>query len=197
MRTTLMSGSKKKLRMLLALSMAVVVWCFLSHGVRSVGTQVHHVVGDDRGWDSSSDIASWAAGRIFRVGDLLWFTYSGAKDSIVELATKEELDRCNLQNPIRMYTGGLEKLSLDAEGGRFFASGNPESCKKGLKLPINVMPKSMGDDQTKSKMVLPGSEKAAAALTPTSPSSTSSRTGALPRMVLLGGILLLSWIMAM
>ena len=31
--------------------------------------QVHHVVGGDRGWDVSYDIASWASGKTFRVGD--------------------------------------------------------------------------------------------------------------------------------
>lgn len=34
-----------------------------------VGAQVHHVVGGDVGWDPSSDIALWSAGKIFRVGD--------------------------------------------------------------------------------------------------------------------------------
>ncbi|MCD7466071.1 hypothetical protein HAX54_002421 [Datura stramonium] len=33
------------------------------------GAQVHHVVGDDRGWDPSTDVASWSSERIFRVGD--------------------------------------------------------------------------------------------------------------------------------
>lgn len=28
-----------------------------------------HVVGGDRGWDPSSDVASWSSGRSFRVGD--------------------------------------------------------------------------------------------------------------------------------
>lgn len=29
----------------------------------------HHVVGDDRGWDPSSDLLYWSSARIFRVGD--------------------------------------------------------------------------------------------------------------------------------
>lgn len=28
-----------------------------------------HVVGGDQGWDAASDVASWAIGRSFRVGD--------------------------------------------------------------------------------------------------------------------------------
>ncbi|GAA0150089.1 hypothetical protein LIER_09106 [Lithospermum erythrorhizon] len=44
-------------------------------------------------------------------------------------------------NPIKMYTDGLNEVQLDGEGTRFFASGNFESCKKGLKIHVNVHPK--------------------------------------------------------
>lgn len=33
------------------------------------GAPVHHVVGEDRGWDPSTDITSWYSQRVFRVGD--------------------------------------------------------------------------------------------------------------------------------
>ncbi|GAB2210976.1 hypothetical protein Droror1_Dr00016266 [Drosera rotundifolia] len=165
----------------------VLLCCFLGFGFESVEGQVHHVVGDDRGWDSASDVASWAVGRVFRVGDFLWFTYSGALDNIVELATKEELESCDLTNPIRMYTDGLDKLPLEKEGSRYFASGNHESCKKGLKLPINVVPKwVMPETEIKQ---LPTSEKASLAATPTSPPSGSSKIRG-PMTVLFGIMIL-------
>lgn len=66
------------------------------------------------------------------------FAYSTAHDSIVELGSVEEYESCDLSNPIRMYTDGVDKISLDGEGIRYFASGNIENCKKGLKLPVNV-----------------------------------------------------------
>jgi len=105
-----------------------------------VEAQLHHVVGGDRGWDPSSDVASWPSGRIFRVGDKIWFTYSAAQESIAELKSKEEYESCDVSNPIRMYTDGLDRISLDGEGIRYFASNNPESCKNGLKLHVEVLP---------------------------------------------------------
>ncbi|TQD98765.1 hypothetical protein C1H46_015674 [Malus baccata] len=41
----------------------------VSLGGSLVGAQVHHVVGGDRGWDPSSDLASWSSGKTFRAGD--------------------------------------------------------------------------------------------------------------------------------
>ena len=45
------------------------VFMAASLGVKWAGAQVHHVVGGDRGWDPSTDVASWSSGRSFRVGD--------------------------------------------------------------------------------------------------------------------------------
>eukprot|EP00262_Sarcandra_glabra_P006888 TRINITY_DN19452_c0_g1_i1.p1 TRINITY_DN19452_c0_g1~~TRINITY_DN19452_c0_g1_i1.p1 ORF type:complete len:182 (-),score=21.32 TRINITY_DN19452_c0_g1_i1:266-811(-) len=114
----------------------------LSHGWRRCGAQLHHVVGDDRGWDPSSDLQAWSSGKSFRVGDYIWFTYSAAQESITELRGREEFDSCDLSNPIRMYTDGLNKVKLDGEGTRYFTSGRPENCKAGLKLHVDVQPQS-------------------------------------------------------
>ncbi|KAL6992848.1 hypothetical protein U1Q18_010994 [Sarracenia purpurea var. burkii] len=100
--------------------------------------QVHHVVGDDRGWDPSTDIGSWSSGRIFRVGDKIWFAYSASQDKVVEVKSKEEFDACDVSNPIRMYTNGLDSVTLDGEGFRYFTSGKPETCRNGLKLHVEV-----------------------------------------------------------
>ncbi|KAE8689677.1 Fumarylacetoacetase [Hibiscus syriacus] len=107
----------------------------------------HHVVGNDRGWDPSSDIATWSSGRSFRVGDKIWFAYSAAQESIVELESKDEYESCDVRNPIRMYTYGLEGIDLVEEGIRYFVSSKPESCRKGLKLHVEVMPLSNPDTE--------------------------------------------------
>ncbi|XP_058201748.1 uclacyanin 1-like [Rhododendron vialii] len=107
-------------------------------GGKWVGAQVHHVVGGDRGWDVSSDLGTWSSGRIFAVGDKIWFTYSAAQDKVVEVKSKEEYEACDVSNPIKMYTDGLDSLTLDEEGIRYFASWKPESCKNGLKLHVEV-----------------------------------------------------------
>lgn len=73
---------------------------------------------------------------------VLWagFAYSAAHENVVELHKIEEYKSCDVKNPVRMYTDGLNKVSLKEEGIRYFASGNPESCKKGLKLQVEVQP---------------------------------------------------------
>ncbi|KAG9445294.1 hypothetical protein H6P81_016634 [Aristolochia fimbriata] len=107
---------------------------------RRCEAQVHHVVGGDRGWEPATDVGEWSAGRVFRVGDKIWFTFSGALDNVIELGSREELESCDLSNPIRLYSDGLLQLDLDREGVRYFTSGGPESCNKGLKLDVNVQP---------------------------------------------------------
>ena len=75
-----------------------------SLGGKWVGAQVYHVVGSDRGWNPSIDMASWSFDRSFRVGDKIWFAYSVAQESIVELKTKVEYESCDMSNSIRMYS---------------------------------------------------------------------------------------------
>ncbi|CAH9058958.1 unnamed protein product [Cuscuta europaea] len=109
-----------------------------------VEAQEHYVVGGDRGWETSNFVHYnylSSSPRIFRVGDVIWFTYSAAQDNIVEVGSLEEYESCDLTNPIRMYTDGLNKISLDEEGIRYFTSGNIENCRNGLKLPVNVQPR--------------------------------------------------------
>nr|AAO86692.1 small blue copper protein Bcp1 [Paraboea crassifolia] len=103
-----------------------------------VSAETHHHVGGEEGWNSASNISSWLSGRVFRVGDKLWFSVPATADSIVELQSLEELATCDLRNPIRMYADGSNHVTLDKEGTRYFSSGNLESCKNGMKLPVTV-----------------------------------------------------------
>lgn len=68
------------------------------------------------------------------------FAYSAAHGRIAELKTKEEYESCDVSNPIKIYEDGLFNILLDGEGIRYFVSSNSKSCKKGLKLPVEVMP---------------------------------------------------------
>uniref|UniRef100_A0A5B7A0F5 Putative Copper binding protein 9 n=1 Tax=Davidia involucrata TaxID=16924 RepID=A0A5B7A0F5_DAVIN len=152
-------------------------------GGKWVGAQVHHVVGGDRGWDPSSDVGSWSSGRIFRVGDKIWFAYSAAQESILELGSVEEYLSCDLSNPIRMYTEGLDRVALDGEGVRYFASGKHESCKNGLKLHVDVQPRP--DAQKQHEI-----QKVPVAAGPTTPSASSHLTAVSNYVVLFLGLLL-------
>ncbi|GLU15647.1 hypothetical protein SLE2022_321200 [Rubroshorea leprosula] len=171
-----MSTVKKMLVVLF--TMAVVTF-----GGNLAGAQMHHVVGGDRGWSPSSDMASWCSGRNFRVGDKIWFSYSAAEESVAEVGSMEEYVSCNVSNPIRMYTEGINSISLDKEGMRYFTSGKPESCKNGLKLPVKVL--SRDSPQNPMATTLEGSTSALATA-PTTPSGSTHLCGSL--LLLLFGI---------
>ncbi|XP_058200319.1 mavicyanin-like [Rhododendron vialii] len=140
-----------------------------------VGAQIHHVVGGDRGWDPSSDIPFWASTRIFSVGDKIWFTYSAAQENIVELKSKEEYEACDVSNPIKMYTNGLDNVPLEEEGIRYFASGKPESCKNGLRLHVEVQPQAKHHHI--SAVVTSEGSAGATADAPASPSASTRISG--------------------
>lgn len=75
------------------------------------------------------------------------FNYSAEHESMVELKSMEEYLSCDVSNPIKMYT---DKVSLEEEGIRYFASGNLESCKDGLKLHVVVHPQPKAPPPTSS-----------------------------------------------
>ncbi|CAA3023951.1 mavicyanin-like [Olea europaea var. sylvestris] len=128
-------GGDKAFRALL-----VVVLLAVAVGEQEVQGPVHHVVGGHRRWDPTSDISSWLSGRVFRVGDKIWFTYSAPQESVVELQSLEEFQSCDLSNPIKMYTDGVDQIPLEREGNRYFVIGNQENCSNGLKLHVDVKP---------------------------------------------------------
>ncbi|KAJ7967775.1 Early nodulin-like protein [Quillaja saponaria] len=146
-----------------------------SSDAKWVTAQVHHVVGGDRGWDQSSDLDSWSSGRVFTVGDKIWFTYSAAQEKIAEVKSKEEYESCDMSNPIKMYTDGLDSIPLVGEGIRYFLSGELEHCKSGLKLHVEVQPKPKPNAPKVQELV--GSKSVVAADGPSSPSGSAHHGG--------------------
>jgi len=94
-----------------------------------------------------------------------------AQGLVAELKSKEEYEACDVSNPIKMYTEGLHTIPLESEGMRYFVSSQPENCKNGLKLHIEVLPKGQGI--TKKKYSTLSDYEAAAPTTP----SASTRYG--------------------
>ncbi|KAF2302179.1 hypothetical protein GH714_033576 [Hevea brasiliensis] len=116
----------------------------------------------------------------------------GAEGMIAELKTKEEFDLCDVRNPTRMYSDGLDGISLNEEGIRYFVSTNSKVCKNGLKLHVEVMPEQTSDVNDIPK--LSASEDAALAVAAGPTPSDSTHVGAGGAM-LLSGIWLCSYIM--
>ncbi|GLJ41597.1 hypothetical protein SUGI_0860820 [Cryptomeria japonica] len=112
-----------------------------------------HVVGDDRGWDPTSDFKGWASHKIFHVGDIhlfrnFRFAYASSQQSILELKSREEFENCDVSNPIKLYDGGLDVVPLIEMGDIYFTSGNAEDYQHGMKVHINVL--SDGHDNGQS-----------------------------------------------
>lgn len=129
------SGRQAQLSLILIFLVTICV----SRGCKAA----EHVVGADRGWDplSAHNFQDWASSKIFCVGDNLWFAYSSGAQSVAEVKSREEWEACDVSNPIRLYTGGLDSVTLHSEGSRYFVSGRAEDClKNAMKLHINVLP---------------------------------------------------------
>ncbi|KAL3511757.1 hypothetical protein ACH5RR_024474 [Cinchona calisaya] len=100
-------------------------------------------VGDDLGWrhpsPNQTDIYNlWASRRKFHVGDSLRFEYKN--DSVI-VVDKWGYFHCNTSSPVSGYTDGNSTLiSLDKAGPMYFVSGDPDHCKDGQRLLIEVLP---------------------------------------------------------
>lgn len=68
------------------------------------------------------------------------FTYSAAQGLVAELGSKKEYESCDLSNPIKMFSDGLHAIPLEREGIRYFVSSEPDHCKNGLKMHVDIQP---------------------------------------------------------
>ncbi|KAK9292232.1 hypothetical protein L1049_020195 [Liquidambar formosana] len=99
-------------------------------------TATTYTVGDNSGWDISSDLESWPVGKKFVVGDVLLFQYSSSNS--VNEVTKENFDGCNTTKYLQTWTNGNSSVPLTTPGMIYFVSGNQLYCLGGMKLQVNV-----------------------------------------------------------
>lgn len=98
-------------------------------------------------------ITSFSISQRFYLWRWAWlagFAYSVAQGLVAELKSREEYESCNLSKPIKMYTDGLHTIPLQREGIRYFVSSEPENCKNGLKLHVQVLPSDAANPFTTS-----------------------------------------------
>nr|GMD37799.1 uclacyanin 1-like [Ipomoea batatas]GMD61561.1 uclacyanin 1-like [Ipomoea batatas] len=81
----------------------------------------HTVGGPNGGWDTSTNLQSWASSETFTVGDNLIFTYSPMHD--VNEVSKADYDSCTSANPLSTNSGGSTVVPLTAAGKRYFICG--------------------------------------------------------------------------
>ncbi|CAN4089004.1 unnamed protein product [Withania somnifera] len=99
-------------------------------------------VGDAVGWRTPSvnetDLYNhWASKKKFHVGDSLYFEYRN--DSVIRV-NKWEFYHCNKTHPASGAKDGNRTVKLNRDGPVYFVSGDPEHCKKGQRLAVEVFP---------------------------------------------------------
>ncbi|KAG6782968.1 hypothetical protein POTOM_012395 [Populus tomentosa] len=114
----------------------VLVFSLVVLGLAVTCKAATYIVGDNSGWDISTDMGTWAQDKTFSVGDLLMFQYSSSHS--VDEVKKEDFDSCNTTNVLRTFTTGNTTVSLTNPGTRYFVCGNKLHCLGGLKLQVNV-----------------------------------------------------------
>ncbi|KAL0002932.1 hypothetical protein SO802_016713 [Lithocarpus litseifolius] len=95
------------------------------------------VGGPNGGWDTSTNIQTWASSQSFLVGDNLIFQYAPSHD-VVEVP-KADYDSCQARNRIQSYSGGTTTIPLSSPGKRYFICGTIGHCSQGMKLQINTL----------------------------------------------------------
>ncbi|CAI9757619.1 unnamed protein product [Fraxinus pennsylvanica] len=98
-------------------------------------------VGGGAGWrqpgaNETEMYSHWAATRRFRIGDSLRFEYKN--DSVV-VVDKWGYYHCNASHPISVYNTGNTIINIEKSGPMYFVSGDPEHCKNGQRLLVEVI----------------------------------------------------------
>ncbi|KAL6541695.1 hypothetical protein OROGR_011181 [Orobanche gracilis] len=136
-----------------------------------------YIVGENGGWDISTDIDSWKKDKTFSVGDTLLFQYS-QYHSVSEV-TKKSYDVCNTTEVLQTNRSGNTSVALTGPGDMYFVCGKRLHCLGGMKLHVNVV-----GNQVRSPV---GAPEARSWENPGPESSTTSNLSdsAFPKMIIM------------
>ncbi|VAH34907.1 unnamed protein product [Triticum turgidum subsp. durum] len=115
---------------------ALALCALLLHGVAWEARAASYTVGNSAGWDISADLQSWAAAKIFNVGDVLVFTYS--KTHTLDEVDAAGFKSCSAANALLSSSDGNTTVPLTAGGDRYFICGHQMHCLGGMKLHVHV-----------------------------------------------------------
>ncbi|KAE9585601.1 putative cupredoxin [Lupinus albus] len=103
-----------------------------------LGMATNHIVGGPNGgWDTNSDLQTWASSIPFSVGDNLIFQYPPTHN-VVEVS-KADYESCQPSNPIQSYNDGTTTIPLTSAGKRYFICGTVGHCSQGMKVEIDTL----------------------------------------------------------
>lgn len=69
----------------------------------------------------------------------LWAGFEYRNDSVLKVG-KWEFFHCNRTHPASAGKDGTRTVNLNRAGSFYFVSGDPEHCKKGQRLAVEVLP---------------------------------------------------------
>ncbi|MFS8017134.1 putative Phytocyanin domain, cupredoxin [Helianthus anomalus] len=113
-----------------------VVLSLIAFGFAITSDANTYIVGDNSGWDISTNLDTWEQGKKFVVGDVLVFQYAST-DSVCEVG-QESFRTCNTTNVINCFSDGNTSIPLTSPGERYFFCGNRLYCYSGMKLDVIV-----------------------------------------------------------
>ncbi|KAL8539508.1 hypothetical protein ACS0TY_001208 [Phlomoides rotata] len=135
------------------LTCAPLLLLFIFHSLTSPSSAAVYTVGENSGWDISTDLDSWAKDKTFSVGDTLLFQYSQSHS--VSEVSKENYEGCNTTKVLDSSSNGNTTFALTGPGDRFFVCGNRLHCLGGMKLQVNVVPNQAASPTTSPALPRP------------------------------------------
>ncbi|KAM7259911.1 hypothetical protein ACFE04_015652 [Oxalis oulophora] len=99
--------------------------------VPSVATS--YFVGDAQGWGIGVDYSTWTAGKAFKVGDSLVFSY-GFNHSVAEVSADNYVS-CRITDPMSYDNSGYTEIDLKTSGSHYFISEDID-CSSGMRLAV-------------------------------------------------------------
>ncbi|WJX83059.1 hypothetical protein P8452_65749 [Trifolium repens] len=121
----------------MALSRALFLFALIATIFSTMVVAKDFVVGDEKGWRLGVDYQSWAANKVFRVGDTLTFNYVAGKDSVVRV-NGSDFQSCSIPLTSPVLTSGHDTILFTTTGRRWYISGVADHCQLGQKLFLTV-----------------------------------------------------------
>ncbi|GAU23977.1 hypothetical protein TSUD_327780 [Trifolium subterraneum] len=123
----------------MALSRALFLFSLIITIFSTMAMAKDFVVGDKNGWTLGVDYQTWAANKVFRVGDTLTFNYVAGKDNVVRV-NGSDFQSCSIPLTAPVLSSGHDTILLTTTGRRWYISGVASHCKSGQKFVIIVLP---------------------------------------------------------
>nr|XP_043611500.1 blue copper protein-like [Erigeron canadensis] len=143
----------EKLRIMGSLKMMLVVVMAM---VTAVMGGVVYKVGDDAGWTNIGhvDYKTWAATKLFQVGDTILFRYDKEFHNVVRV-TYHNFVTCNGTTPYNTLTSGNDSFPIKFPGHYYFICTVPDHCQAGQKVDIRVPPAGARSSPSPSPITTP------------------------------------------